>query len=59
VRHGLSEATVAQKRQLIELLIDRVSVTDGDVELRFVVPTHPRAEQTRFCRLRLNSRAGS
>jgi hypothetical protein len=59
VRHGLSEATFAQKRQLIELVIDRVIVTDSDIEIRYVVPPHPRAEQTRFCHLRLTYRAGS
>lgn len=32
MRHGLSEATSVHKRQLVELLIDRVMVTDGDVE---------------------------
>jgi hypothetical protein len=58
VWQGLSEATFVQKRQVVELLIDRVIVTDGDVEIRYVVPTHPRAEQTRFCHLRLDYRAG-
>jgi hypothetical protein len=58
VQHGLTAATFAQRRQLVELLIDRVIVTDGDVEIRYVVPTHPRAEQTRFCHLRLDYRAG-
>jgi site-specific DNA recombinase len=57
VQHGLSEATFTQKRQLVELLIDRVIVTDGDVEIHYVVPTHSRAEQTRFCHLRLDYRA--
>jgi site-specific DNA recombinase len=42
IRHGLTEATFGQKRQLVELLIDRVIVTDGDVELRYVIPTSPR-----------------
>jgi site-specific DNA recombinase len=58
IRHGLTEATFVQKRQLVELLIDRVIVTDGDVEIRYVIPTSPRAEQTRFCHLRLEYRAG-
>ena len=59
VQHGLTAATFAQRRQLVELLIDRVIVTEGDVEIRYVIPTSPRAEQTRFCHLRLDYRAGS
>ena len=39
VQAGLADATFAQKRQLIELLIDRVVVTDGEVEIRYVIPT--------------------
>ena len=57
VQHGLTAATFAQRRQLVELLIDRVIVTDGDVEICYVIPTSPRAEQTRFCHLRLDYRA--
>jgi hypothetical protein len=45
--------------QLVELLIDRVIVTDGEVEIRYVIPTSSRAEQTCFCHLRLDYRAGS
>jgi len=37
---------------LVELLIDRVLVANGDVEIRYVIPTHPRGETTRFCQLR-------
>jgi len=59
VQDGLTAATFAQKRQLVELLIDRVIVTDGDVEIRYVIPTSPRAEQPRFCHLRLDYRTGS
>src|SRR4029077_1439570 len=33
-------------------LIDRVLVANGDVEIRYVIPTHPRGETTRFCQLR-------
>ena len=54
VQAGLAEASFAQKRQLVELLIDRVVVTDADVEIRYVVPTGPRGEHTRFCHLRLD-----
>ena len=54
VQAGLAEATFAQKRQLVELLIDRVVVTDDEVEIRYVVPTSSRGEHTRFCHLRLD-----
>jgi site-specific DNA recombinase len=52
VQSGLQEATFEQKRQLVELLVDRVIVTDGDVEIRYVIPTNPESEQVRFCHLR-------
>ena len=52
VRSGLAEATFAQKRALVELLIDRVLVDNGDVEIRYVIPTTPRGETTRFYQLR-------
>jgi len=54
VQHELSEATFEQKRQLIELLIDRVVVTGEEVEIRYVIPTSSRSEQIRFCHLRLD-----
>jgi site-specific DNA recombinase len=49
---GLAEATFEQRRQLVLLLIDRVIVTDGDVEIRYVLPTSPESEHVRFCHLR-------
>jgi site-specific DNA recombinase len=49
---GLASATEDQKRQLVELLIDRVVVTDDQVEIRYVFPTSPAGEHTRFCHLR-------
>jgi DNA invertase Pin-like site-specific DNA recombinase len=52
VRSGLAEATFEQKRELVELLVDRVIVTDEEVEIRYVVPTEPSSEQVRFCHLR-------
>jgi site-specific DNA recombinase len=52
VQAGLAHATFAQKRTLVELLIDRVLVANGDVEIRYALPTHPRSETTRFCHLR-------
>lgn len=54
VQHGLVEATFAQKRLLVELLIDRVVVTNEEVEIRHVIPTSPSSEHLRFCHLRLD-----
>jgi site-specific DNA recombinase len=54
VQHGLANATHEQKRQLIELLIDRVVVTDEQVEIRYVIPTSPHSELVPFCHLRLD-----
>lgn len=42
VQQGLAEATFEQKRQLIELLVDRVVVTGEEVEIRYVIPTSPK-----------------
>src|SRR5712692_2841155 len=52
VQQGLAEATFEQKRQLIELLVDRVVVTGEEVEIRYVIPTSPTSEHIRFCHLR-------
>ena len=52
VQIGLIHATFAQKRTLVELLIDRVVVTNDEVEIRYVIPTSPAGEHTRFCHLR-------
>jgi site-specific DNA recombinase len=52
VQAGLAHATFEQKRRVVELLIDRVVVTDDNVEIRYVIPTHPRSEHGRFCQLR-------
>ncbi len=38
----------------MELLIDRVIVSDDQVEIRYVLPTGPGGEQTPFCHLRLD-----
>jgi site-specific DNA recombinase len=48
----LANATFDQKRQLVELLIDRVIVKDDQVEIRYVIPTSPAGEKMRFCHLR-------
>ena len=52
VRTGLTHATFEQKRTLVELLIDRVVVANDEVEIRYVIPTSPAGEHTRFCHLR-------
>lgn len=52
VRSGLEGASFEQRRQLVELLVDRVVVTEGDVEIRYVIPTTTESEQVRFCHLR-------
>ena len=54
VQVGLAQATFEQKRQLIELLIDRVIVTNEEVEIRYVIPTSASSPQIRFCHLRLD-----
>ncbi len=52
VSQGLEQASFEQKRQLVELLIDRVVVTGEEVEIRYVIPTSSSSEHTRFCHLR-------
>jgi len=52
IRPVLATATFAQRRQLVELLIDRVIVTDADVEIRYVIPTDPDGPHVAFCHLR-------
>jgi site-specific DNA recombinase len=52
LRVGLDQADFQQRRQLVELLIDRVVVTDGQVEIRYVIPTTDHSTKTRFCHLR-------
>jgi site-specific DNA recombinase len=52
LRVGLGQASFQQRRQLVELLIDRVVVTDGHVEIRYVIPTTSSSTKTRFCHLR-------
>jgi hypothetical protein len=37
---------------LVELLIDRVIVTDSEVEIHYVIPTSPASVQIHFCHLR-------
>jgi site-specific DNA recombinase len=56
IQRGLDHATFEQKRQLVELLIDRVIVTESDVEIHYVIPTTPASEHVRFCHLRTDYR---
>ena len=56
IRQGLASASFAQKRQLVELLIDRVLVDDEKVEIRYVIPLTPESENIRFCHLRSDYR---
>jgi len=56
VRAGLAEATFEQRRRLVELLIDRVIVSDEEVEIRYVVPTSPEGPHQPFCHLRSDYR---
>jgi site-specific DNA recombinase len=51
---GLEQASFEQKRQLIELLVDRVIVTNDAVEIRYVIPTVAASEKVRFSDLRLD-----
>jgi site-specific DNA recombinase len=52
VQSGLAAATFEQKRQLVELLVDRVIVAGEAVEIRYVIPTSQQREHIRFCHLR-------
>jgi site-specific DNA recombinase len=54
VQPTLDQLTFAQRRQLVELLIDSVIITDDPVEIRSVVPTGPKGETTPFCHVRLD-----
>ena len=54
VRAGLGQATFEQRRALVELLIDRVIVANGEVEIRDVFPTARDGPFVRFCHLRLD-----
>ncbi|MFL5657387.1 MAG: hypothetical protein ACJ8CB_24800 [Ktedonobacteraceae bacterium] len=54
VQQGLAEATFEQKWQLVELLIDRVVVTEEEVGIRYVIPTSSRSEHICFCHLHLD-----
>lgn len=48
----LGASDFERERALLELLVDRVIVTDGAVEIRYVFPTGPDGEREPFWRLR-------
>ena len=52
IQTSLANASFEQKRQLVELLIDRVIVTGDEVEIHYVLPTNRASEHVRFCLLR-------
>lgn len=52
IQPTLETLSFARRRQLVELLIDRVVVDDDRVEIRYVIPTSPKGEVSRFCHLR-------
>jgi site-specific DNA recombinase len=54
IQPTLDTLTFAQRRHLVEWLIDRIIVNDAQVEIRYVVPTGPKGETTPFCHLRLD-----
>jgi site-specific DNA recombinase len=56
VRPVLHQADFVQKRQLVELLIDRVIISDENVEIRYVIPTHSEGPHVPFCHLRTDYR---
>ena len=56
VHQGVGQASWEQKRQLIEWLVARVVVTNGEVEIRYVIPASPAGEAARFCHLRSDYR---
>jgi hypothetical protein len=58
VRAGLATASFTQRRLLVELLIDRVVVTDDKVEIRYVLPTSPDGPHPPFCQLRKDHLGG-
>ena len=54
VAQGLEEATFAQQRQVVTLLIDRVIVGPDEIEIRYVLPLSMKSEHIPFWQLRSN-----
>lgn len=50
----LDRATFARRRQLVELLVDRVIGPEDDVEIRYIIPTQPQGPHLPFGHLRLD-----
>jgi site-specific DNA recombinase len=58
VQQGLEQADFGRKRELLELLIDRVIVTGDAIEIRYAIPVEPDGEREPFCRLRTDYQVG-
>jgi site-specific DNA recombinase len=52
IQPTLQSLSFSQRRQLVELLIDRVIINDDQVEIRYAIPTCPEGERVPFCHLR-------
>lgn len=52
IQATLGKLDFEQRRQLVELLIDRVIVEDDKVEIRYVIPTSSKGKDNFFCHLR-------
>jgi site-specific DNA recombinase len=52
IQGTLPQLDFSQRRQMVELLIDSVLVINGQVEIRYVIPTGPEGEKSPFCHLR-------
>jgi site-specific DNA recombinase len=52
VSQGLAEATFAERRALVELLVERVIIDAPDVEIRYIVPLTGAAERKGVLRTR-------
>ena len=48
----LAQLDFAQRRKLVELLVDRVIINDEHVEIRYAIPTSQKGEKSPFCHLR-------
>jgi hypothetical protein len=56
ISQGLEQATWEQRRQLIEWLVARVVIINGEVEIRYAIPTSPAAQTSGICHLRSDYR---
>jgi hypothetical protein len=48
IRPEVNKVSFDQKRQLIELVIDRIIVQDNDAEIHYGIPTHPEGPHIPF-----------